>query len=134
MVTVFQLLLSLVTQQTEDDQHDATNEPGQDNQLEQTQNQSENAEETNPTSDNQGRLDLSNSAAATPEERLEAAHEESERSDVANPSPIATQTGEMEPEASDATADIERTSVFGINTSTAESEPEDVLKDGPDDV
>ena len=58
MLTFFQLLLSLVTQQTEDDKHDTTNEQEPDSQLEQTQNQSENAEETHPSSGDQGTLDV----------------------------------------------------------------------------
>lgn len=128
MLTVFQLLLSLVTRQTEDDKRDTTNEQAPDSQLERPQNQSENAEETHPNSSDQGKLDVGNDAVAAPEGLLGAANEESERSDAANPSPIASNTGETEPEASDESAGIEQTRVFVIDNSIAES------KDGPSDV
>ena len=128
MLTVFQLLLSLVTRQTEDDKHDTTDEQAPDSQLKQTQNQSENAEETHPNSSDQGTLEVGNDAVSEPEELLGAANEESERSDAANPSPIASKTGETEPKASDESAGIEQTRVFGIDNSIAES------KDGPNDV
>ena len=82
MLTVFHLLLSLVTQQTEDDQHNTTNEAAQDNQLDQTQVQSENAEETDPTSGDYGRIDVRNEATEAPEGVLEA---ENQRQNVLVP-------------------------------------------------
>ena len=86
MLTVFQLLLSLVTQHTEDDQQNPANEPAQDNQPDQTQGQAEDAEETNPYSSDSGRADVLNEAVIPVEE----ANEESDRSDAANPSPTVS--------------------------------------------
>ena len=127
-------MLSLVTQQTEDDRHNTTNEPAQDNQLEQTRSQSENAEETNPTSDDEDRLDLSNDAAAAPEGRWEAANEESKVSDVVQPIPIVAEANETEPEASGATTGVGQVGAFETDTSLAEPEMGDVSEDSLDDV
>ena len=134
MLTVFQLLLSLVAQQTEDDQHNTTNEPAQDNQLEQTQVQSENAEETDPTSGDHGRTDLGNEAAEAPEGLLEAENQQSERSDVTDPLPnvVADQTSEPEREASEAMAEVGQEFSFKTDTALAESETREVSDDSLD--
>ena len=133
MLTVFQLLLSLVTQPTEDDQHNTTNEPAQDNQLEQPQVQSENAEEINPTSGDYGRVDLGNETAEAPEGFLEVANEQSERFDVANPLPIvADETSETELEASDATAEVGQAGIFATDIASVELETRDVSDDSLD--
>ena len=136
MLTVFQLLLSLATQQTEDDQHNTTDELAQDNQSEQTQDQSENAEESAPTPGEQGRLDLGddNLTTVTPTEAVETANDQSARADVANPVPIVVETGETELETSDVTADAEQASVFRSDTPLAESETGDVSEDRRDGV
>lgn len=127
MFTVFQLLLSLVTRQTEDDQHNTTNEPAQDNQLEQSQVQSENAEETNPTSGDYGRIDLGNEVAEAPEGSLEAENQQSERSDAINSLPIvAHETGEKESEVSDATAEVRHAGIFETDSALSELAAEDV--------
>ena len=134
MLTVFQLLLSLVTHQAEDDRHNATNEPAQDNQLEQTRSQSENTEETNPTSGNQDRLDLSNDAATTPEGRWEAANEESKVSDVVQPIPTVAEANETEPEAPGATTEVGQVGAFETDTSLAASATDNASEGSSDDV
>ena len=144
MLTVFQLLVSLVTQQTEDDQHNSTNEATQDNQLEQTQVQSENAEETDPTSGDYERTDLGNEAAEAPEGLLEAENQQSERSDVTNPLPnaVADQTSEPEQEASEAMAEVgqefsfETDSVVLAESATGEVSDDslDAAADAPKDI
>ena len=134
MITVFHLLLSLVTQQTEDDQHNTTNEAAQDNQLDQTQVQSENAEETDPTSGDYGRIDVRNEVAEAPEGLLEAENQQSERSDVTDPLPsvVADQTREPEQEASEAMAEVGQEFSFETDTALAESETREVSNDSLD--
>ena len=136
MLTVFQLLLSLVSQQSEDDQHNTTNEPAQDNQLEQTQIQSENAEETDPTSGNYGRMSFGNEAAEAPERVLEAENQQSEQSDATDPllTVVAGETSETEREASETTAEVGQEVIFGTDTVIAESEKGKVLDDSLDEA
>ena len=136
MLTVFQLLLSLVSQQSEDNQHNTTDELAQDNQSEQTQDQSENAEENASAPGEQSRLDLGddNLTTVTPTEAIETADDQSARADVANPVPIVVKTSETELEASDVTADAEQASVFRSDTPLAESEASDVSEDSRDNV
>ena len=127
MLTVFQLLLSLVSQQSEDDQHNTTNEPAQDNQLERTQVQSENTEETDPTSGDYGRTNFGNEAAEAPEGVLEAENQQSERSDAIDPLPTvaAYATSETERETSEATAEVGQEVNFEADTALAESNKEE---------
>ncbi|MDE0503174.1 MAG: hypothetical protein OXI86_03755, partial [Candidatus Poribacteria bacterium] len=134
MLNVFQLLLSLVTQQVEDDQDITTSEPSQKNQSEQAQDQSEFAGQINPDSGDRARLDLGVGAAAASEDKSEASDEVSEQSNAANPSPIVSESVETEPEAADAAADIERPGVFEIENSIAEPETKAESGDSPGDV
>ena len=131
MLTVFHLLLSLVTQQTEDDQHNTTNEAAQDNQLDQTQVQSENAEETDPTSGDYGRIDVRNEATEAPEGVLEAENQTSERSGATDPLPtvVADETSEPKREASEATTEVGQEVTVKTDTALAEPETREVSDD-----
>lgn len=129
MLTVFQLLLSLVTQQTEDDQHYTTGEPAEDSQPEETQNQSENTEETGPTSGDRGRLDLGDDAVTAPEGLIKEANEQPIRSVATNPVSTVVETDESASEASDATVEVGQASVFETGTALTESESIDVPED-----
>ena len=107
MLTVFQLLLSLVTQHTEDDQQNPANEPAQDNQPDQTQGQAEDAEETNPYSSDSGRADVLNEAVIP----VEKSNEESDRPNAAKPSPTVAESGEAKLEVPVATVEIEHAGI-----------------------
>ena len=128
MLSVFQLLLSLVTQQTEDDQHNATNEPAHDDQLEQTQGQAENAEETSPTSGDPGRPNVGNDAVISAEAFSEAANAESDGSNAFNPSPNAVETGDTDLQAPDASAEVGQADAIETHTSLSGSEPDSTLE------
>ena len=115
MLTVFQLLLSLVTRQNEDDPHGDTNEPVQDDQLEQTRNQSENAEDNAPDSLKQGILELG------VDEAMEAPPPE-----VVDQEPIAVATVNGEADVSESQVDPEQADIVATGVPSAESATGDV--------
>ena len=126
MLTVFQLLLSLVTRQREADQHSTTDEPAQDDQLELTHDQSENTGENRATSMEQSGLDLGENAPA--EEPKDSVDE------VADREPIVGETVNTEAEVSQSQVDVEQAEMFPTNAPSAESETNDASADGHSDA
>ena len=114
MLTVFQLLLSLVTRQRETDQHSTTNEPAQDNQLELTHDQSENTGENRTVSIEQSELDLGERVPTpAPKDSVDEVTEESKPPDVADREPVVVETVNAETEVSQSQADVGQTKASG---------------------
>ena len=135
MLTVFQLLLSLVTRQREADQHNTTNEPAQDNQLELTHDQSENTGENRTVSIEQSELDLGERVPTpAPKDSVDEVTEESKPPEVADREPIAVETVNAETEISQSQVDVEQAEVFPTNALSTESETSDVSADNHSDA